>query len=75
MSLLAAMIFPITKAVNKAKVLNLAKTEMAQVESAIENYKSKNGVYPPDNPVTPYFPPYINQLYYELLGTKTDGVS
>ena len=74
-SILAAMIFPITKAVNRNKAFSLAKTELANVESAIENYRSKHGSYPPDNPAHPYVPPYINQLYYELIGTTNNGLS
>ncbi len=67
---LAAMIFPVTKAVNRNKIKSRTRAEMAQVATAIEIYKSKRGHYPPDN----HFPngavnPYVNQLYYELAGT------
>ena len=45
-----------------------ARAELAQIETAIEAYKTKLGFYPPDNPLSP--PNWtINQLYYELLGT------
>jgi prepilin-type N-terminal cleavage/methylation domain-containing protein len=64
-SLLAAMIFPITKALNRNKLRTRAKGELALLQTAIESYKSKIGVYPPDNPGNPV----TNQLYYELLGT------
>jgi len=34
--------------------------------TAIENYKTAYGFYPPSNPGNPL----TNQLYYELVGTK-----
>jgi prepilin-type N-terminal cleavage/methylation domain-containing protein len=68
-SLLAAMIFPITGAVNKNKIRTRARGELAIIETAIEDYKSKLGVYPPDNPGVPA----TNQLYYELLGTTNSN--
>jgi prepilin-type N-terminal cleavage/methylation domain-containing protein len=65
MAILAAMIIPITGAVTRAKLRSRTRAELRQIESAIENYKSKKGVYPPDNPGLPN----LNQLYYELSGT------
>jgi prepilin-type N-terminal cleavage/methylation domain-containing protein len=64
-SVLAAMIFPVTKAVNRNKIRNKARTEMSQVEGYIANYKLKLGHNPPDSTLDPR----INQLFYELLGT------
>lgn len=64
-ALLAGMIFPITKALNRTKLRTRAKGELAQLQTAIESYKAKLGVYPPDNPGNPV----TNQLYYELVGT------
>lgn len=64
-ALLAGMIFPITKALNRTKLRTRAKGELAQLETAIQAYKTKIGVFPPDNPDNPR----VNQLYYELLGT------
>ena len=80
MGILAALIFPVTAAVNKQKILGVAKTELAKVESAIEAYKAKTGSYPPDNTLaaangTLYYPPYVNQLYYELVGTTFDPIA
>src|SRR5208283_4996443 len=75
-ALLAAMIFPVLGAVNRNKIRNTARVEMAQIDTAIEEYKTKLGYYPPDSPiiaagVTNYAP---NQLYYELSGTTlTNG--
>src|SRR5882724_7919040 len=52
-SILAAMIIPIGKAVNRTKIRSKARGELAAVEIAIENYKTKMGHYPPDNPDNP----------------------
>lgn len=68
-SLLAAMIIPITGAVNRNRFRAKARAELTQVETAIENYKTKIGHYPPDNPGNPF----TNQLYYELLGTTNNN--
>jgi hypothetical protein len=47
---------------------------LAQIESAIEAYKTKLGFYPPANPLTP--PDWTkNQLYYELLGTTLTTIN
>src|ERR1044071_4095338 len=43
----------------------MAHAELRQIETAIEAYKAKYGIYPPDNPGRPEF----NQLFYELQGT------
>ncbi len=67
-ALLAGMIFPITGAVNRAKIRTKAKAELGQVETAIVNYKTKLGHYPPDSGNV-----YLNQLYYELAGTSLDN--
>jgi prepilin-type N-terminal cleavage/methylation domain-containing protein len=64
--ILAALIIPVTGAVKKAGIMKRTKTELAQLETAIENYKSTTGVYPPDNPDSPV----LNQLFFELAGTR-----
>ena len=64
-SVLAALIFPVAGAIKKKAIKVRAQTELAQVETAIERYKAKQGFYPPGNPDNPA----INQLYFELLGT------
>jgi prepilin-type N-terminal cleavage/methylation domain-containing protein len=66
MAILAALIIPITGAVTRAKLRSRTRAELRSIESAIENYKSKKGYYPPDNPGNAEF---LNQLYYELSGT------
>jgi len=69
---LAALIVPVVVAVKKNQYLNTARAEMAQLETAIDRYKSAYGFYPPDNqvqtdPVSKRF--LVPQLYYELTGT------
>jgi prepilin-type N-terminal cleavage/methylation domain-containing protein len=68
-ALLAAMLMPITGAVNRNKVRTRARAELTQIETAIENYKTKLGFYPPDNRNNPA----VNQLYYELSGTTLNS--
>jgi type II secretory pathway pseudopilin PulG len=68
--ILAAMIFPVTKGVNRTRIKSRARTEMEQIVTALELYKAKRGQYPPDNHLPNGQPnPYLNQLYYELAGT------
>jgi len=74
--ILAALIFPITGAVTRARVKSVATTELSQMETAIESYKAKTGSYPPDciaPGTTPASPIYLAQLYYELLGASVDN--
>jgi prepilin-type N-terminal cleavage/methylation domain-containing protein len=72
MAILAALIIPITGAVTRHKLRSRTKTEFREIEMAIENYKTKKGYYPPDNPGNQF---YLNQLYYELSGTvASNGV-
>jgi prepilin-type N-terminal cleavage/methylation domain-containing protein len=65
-AILAALIFPVVGAVNRAKIRARAQAEMSQIVMGIENYKAKLGHYPPDN--APRWD--VNQLYYELMGTS-----
>lgn len=66
MAVLAALIIPVTGAVTRHKLRSRTRTELAAIETAIKDYKTKRGYYPPDNPKNPF---YLNQLYYELSGT------
>jgi len=70
-SLLAAMIFPITGAVTRNRIRSRTRTELEQIATYIEQYKSKLGHYPPDNPGNPR----TNQLYFELAGTTNNGTT
>jgi prepilin-type N-terminal cleavage/methylation domain-containing protein len=65
-ALLAGMIVPIVGAVKKARVRSKARAELAQLETLIENYKTKLGFYPPSDTNSLVF----NPLYFELIGTK-----
>jgi len=67
--ILAGLIFTGTKAANRQKILSKARAELASAESAIINYQTKFGHYPPDNPDSPW----RNQLYFELLGVNLSG--
>jgi prepilin-type N-terminal cleavage/methylation domain-containing protein len=71
-AIIAAMLFPAVKAVNRNKRIALTRAELAQIESCIDLYKIKLGHYPPDNrdPVNNRLLPGLNQLYYELDGTE-----
>src|ERR1051325_10857632 len=72
-AILASLIFPITGALKKQKILKVAQTELGQAATAIDSFHSKYGHYPPDNP-NPTLPGFlINQLYYELEGTIKDS--
>src|SRR5215510_4438553 len=66
MAVLAALIIPITGAVTRHKLRARTRAELRSIETAIVDYKTKKGFYPPDNPNSAIF---LNQLYYELSGT------
>jgi len=70
-ALLAAMTFPAVRAAKLSVMRARARSEMTQIETAIERYKDKLGYYPPDNPGSWA----MNQLYYELLGTTNIGTA
>ena len=69
-AILAALLFPAMTGVKKGQKIKLAQAELAQLETAIENYKSKRGTYPPDNPNSAI----INPLFFELKGTLLSNV-
>jgi len=66
MAILAALIIPITGAVTRHKLRSRTRAELKSIETWIEDYKTKRGYFPPDNPNNAIF---LNQLYYELSGT------
>jgi prepilin-type N-terminal cleavage/methylation domain-containing protein len=68
--ILAALLLPAAGAIKRKAILGRAKAQMVQLQTAIEAYKQKTGFYPPDNS-TNY--PALNQLYYELLGTRINS--
>jgi prepilin-type N-terminal cleavage/methylation domain-containing protein len=61
---LAALIIPLAGSVARTKKINTAQAEMQQIETALENYKAKYGVYPPSNPTNAI----LNPLFFELSG-------
>jgi prepilin-type N-terminal cleavage/methylation domain-containing protein len=67
---LAALIIPLAGSVSRTKKINTAQAEMQQIETALENYKAKYGVYPPSNPINAI----VNPLFFELSGvTNANG--
>jgi prepilin-type N-terminal cleavage/methylation domain-containing protein len=71
---LAALLFPAFSAVKKHALINRADAEMAQLETAIDNYKAAYGFYPPGSSATINNIP-ISQLYYELEGTTFNSTN
>ena len=49
--ILASLIFPVTAAVARARIRKSASAQLMQATTAIEEYKTKLGYYPPDNPI------------------------
>jgi len=68
-ALLAGLIIPITGAAKRHQILSKSRSELNQVITAIQVYKTKKGFYPPAGTNNPM----VNPLYYELLGTKVDA--
>jgi hypothetical protein len=63
-------------AVKAAQYKKVARAELEQLETALENYKAKYGAYPPSNKNPAggsYDPLILNQLYYELSGVTRDA--
>ena len=67
--ILAGLSFPAMQAVQRAQAIHRAQAELNQIQTAIQTYKTKLGFYPPDNTNNWY----VNQLYYELMGTTYQG--
>ena len=74
-ALLAGLLVGLAPMVNvrirEAKV----KTELNDLVTAIETYKARFGIYPPDNfnPTNRVTNPVLNGLYYELTGMIVDN--
>ncbi len=62
---LAAFTIPVLKTLKRQQYIRVARAELDQLATALENYKGQYGVYPPANAADPLMP----QLYYELSGT------
>jgi prepilin-type N-terminal cleavage/methylation domain-containing protein len=65
-ALIAGLIVPLAGIASTKGKLSRARAQLGSVGIAIDNYKSKNGYYPPDNQGNPY----TNQLFYELRGMQ-----
>lgn len=77
MGVLAGFTIPVLAKVKEAQYKKVARAELDRLQTALEGYKAKYGVYPPSNqnPVSPtptYTPPLyrsqFSQLFYELSG-------
>jgi prepilin-type N-terminal cleavage/methylation domain-containing protein len=73
---LAGFTLPVLKMVKAAQYKKVARGELEFIETALENYKAKYGVYPPGNQnLNSVYTTYgqdrsqFSQLYYELSGT------
>jgi prepilin-type N-terminal cleavage/methylation domain-containing protein len=75
---IASFTFGAMGSINRNKKISTARGELVQIETALENYKAKYGVYPPANQNVNSI--YLNdgnandrsqfsQLFYELSGT------
>jgi prepilin-type N-terminal cleavage/methylation domain-containing protein len=79
MGILAGFVLAVLGGVARTKYINTASAELGQIQSALEDYKAKYGVYPPSNanPTGTYAWPVTNsmvpQLYYELCGVTNNG--
>ena len=74
---LAAFTIPMLKIVKANQYKKVARSELEQIQTALENYKAKYGAYPPSNQkpaTTTYDPMILSQLYYELSGTTTTTI-
>ena len=65
-AIIAGLVLAGAGAIQKSARTKRVQTELATLVTAIENYKTKLGFYPPDNPSDATRPP----LFYELTGTS-----
>jgi type II secretory pathway pseudopilin PulG len=66
---LAALLLPVGARVKRQALIHTTQTQMAQLETAIDRYKSAYGFYPPSS----VNGPLTNQLYFELTGTTNNA--
>jgi len=64
MAVVAGLIVGLAAVTGDSKKIKRTEAELAKLVTLIEAYKTKVGVYPPDNPSDPH----INSLLYELSG-------
>lgn len=70
--IIAALIANLAGKAATSRKIARVRTELVQLETAIESYKEKKGFFPPSNGNTNNV--MTNQLYYELTGTIFDSV-
>jgi prepilin-type N-terminal cleavage/methylation domain-containing protein len=63
-AVLAALLVPVGTRISENRMQSVAKAELTQIATAIDNYKAKYNFYPPDGTNPP-----VNPLYFELSGT------
>lgn len=64
MAVLAGFTLMVVHGIKKNEYVGMASAELGDLETALENYHSQYGVYPPSNSTNPL----TNALYYELSG-------
>ena len=67
--ILAGLIVGLGGVVGDKKSISRTRAELERLETLIEAYKAKLGVYPPDNPNNPLAPTNTS-LFYELAGAQ-----
>lgn len=65
---LAALTIPVLGALKRQQDLRVARAEMESIETALDGYKAKYGVYPPGNSADSK----LNSLFYELCGVSSN---
>ena len=68
---LAGLSIPVLARVKEGQYKKVARAELEQIQTALENYKAKYGAYPPGNSKNAM----LSQLYYELSGTAITGAN
>ena len=73
-TIIAGLTLTVIHGIEKTKNINIARAELEQISSALDNYKNQYGVYPPSNPqaVTNTLATMVNPLYYELVGVTNN---
>jgi prepilin-type N-terminal cleavage/methylation domain-containing protein len=74
-AVLAGLVVGLAPMANRRMKEARIRAELAALTSAIDSYKAKYGVYPPDNydPVRKQSNPVLNSLFYELTGVLVDN--
>jgi prepilin-type N-terminal cleavage/methylation domain-containing protein len=78
MAILAGFTLSVVGGIKRKQWVNTATAEMTQIQSALDDYKAKYGVYPPSN-ANSYTPPQTNSmfppLFYELCGVTNKNLN